>query len=55
MLSVVPDRRRWRREHPVEVVSVVLTPPFLPSKLAAHDTTRLPREPALAQERGAGA
>jgi voltage-gated potassium channel len=28
MLSVVPDRRRWLREHPIDVAVVVLTPPF---------------------------
>lgn len=43
MLAVVPDRRRWLREHPVEVVSVVLTPPFLPSSLAAARALRLLR------------
>jgi voltage-gated potassium channel len=43
MLGVVPDRRRWLREHPVEVVSVVLTPPFLPSSLAAARVLRLLR------------
>jgi voltage-gated potassium channel len=43
MLAVVPDRRRWLREHPVEVVSVVLTPPFLPSSLAAARVLRLLR------------
>lgn len=29
LLSVVPDRRRWLREHAVEVAVVVLTPPFI--------------------------
>lgn len=29
MLSVVPDRWRWIRDHPVDVAVVVLTPPFL--------------------------
>ena len=43
MLAVVPDRRRWLREHPVEVVSVVLTPPFLPASLAAARVLRLLR------------
>jgi voltage-gated potassium channel len=43
MLAVVPDRRRWLREHPVEVVVVVLTPPFLPSSLAAARILRLLR------------
>jgi voltage-gated potassium channel len=31
MLSVVPSKRRWLREHPLEVAIVVLTPPFLAS------------------------
>jgi voltage-gated potassium channel len=43
MLTVVPDRRRWLREHPVEVVTVVLTPPFLPASLAAARALRLLR------------
>jgi voltage-gated potassium channel len=43
MLAVVPDRRRWLREHPVEVVTVVLTPPFLPASLAAARALRLLR------------
>jgi voltage-gated potassium channel len=29
MLAVVPDRSRWVRTHPIEVIVVVLTPPFL--------------------------
>jgi voltage-gated potassium channel len=29
MLAVVPSRSRWLRDHPLEVVIVVLTPPFL--------------------------
>lgn len=29
MLTVVPDRWRWVRQHPIEVAVVVLTPPFL--------------------------
>jgi hypothetical protein len=29
MLWVAPDRWRWVREHPLEVIVVVLTPPFL--------------------------
>jgi voltage-gated potassium channel len=43
MLAVVPDRRGWLREHPVEVVTVVLTPPFLPASLAAARALRLLR------------
>lgn len=29
MLTVVPSKRRWLREHPLEVAIVVATPPFL--------------------------
>jgi voltage-gated potassium channel len=29
MLAVVPDRRRWIREHPIEVMVVLLTPPLV--------------------------
>ena len=35
MLAVVPDRRRWLREHLLEIAIVVLTPPFLPASLQA--------------------
>jgi voltage-gated potassium channel len=28
-VAVAPDRVRWLREHPLDVVIVVLTPPFL--------------------------
>lgn len=35
MLGVVPDRRRWLREHPLEVAIVVLTPPLLPAAMQA--------------------
>jgi hypothetical protein len=30
MLAVVPDRRKWLREHLLDVAVVVLTPPFAP-------------------------
>lgn len=43
MLAVVPDRWRWLREHPVEVVATVLTPPILPAGLAAARGLRLLR------------
>lgn len=43
MLAVVPDRRRWLREHPVEVVVVVATPPFLPASLQSIRVLRLLR------------
>jgi voltage-gated potassium channel len=43
MLSVVPDRRRWLREHPLEIAIVILTPPFLPASLQAARAFRLLR------------
>src|SRR5215211_5833024 len=33
MLAIVPDRRRWLTDHPLEVLIVLLTPPFLPATL----------------------
>src|SRR5215217_7607157 len=33
MLAIVPDRRRWFADHPLEVLIVLLTPPFLPTTL----------------------
>lgn len=33
MLAVVPDRRRWLLENPMDVLIVVLTPPFLPASM----------------------
>jgi voltage-gated potassium channel len=33
MLFVVPDRRRWLANNPLDVLIVVLTPPFLPATL----------------------
>lgn len=33
MLAVVPDRRRWLVENPIDVLIVVLTPPFLPATM----------------------
>jgi voltage-gated potassium channel len=41
MLSVVPDRGRWLRDHPLEVAIVVLTPPFLPATLQPARVFRL--------------
>src|SRR5438309_4944575 len=38
MLSVSEDRWRWVRQHPLEVIVVLLTPPFL---LAALQPVRL--------------
>jgi voltage-gated potassium channel len=43
MLRVVPDRRRWLREHPLEIAIIVLTPPFLPASLQAARAFRLLR------------
>jgi voltage-gated potassium channel len=43
MLAVVPNRWRWLRDHPLEVVIVVLTPPFLPASLQAVRALRLLR------------
>lgn len=43
MLAVVPHRWRWIRGHPLEVVVVVLTPPFLPASLQALRVFRLIR------------
>jgi voltage-gated potassium channel len=43
MLSIVPSRRRWLREHPLDVAIVVLTPPFLPATLQALRVFRLLR------------
>jgi voltage-gated potassium channel len=33
LLASVPDRRRWLADHPLEVLIVLLTPPFLPATL----------------------
>ena len=33
MLAIVPDRRRWLINNPLDVLIVVLTPPFLPATL----------------------
>jgi voltage-gated potassium channel len=43
MLSVVPERWQWVRSHPLEIVIVVLTPPFLPSSLQALRALRVLR------------
>ena len=43
MLAIVPNRRRWLREHPLELAIVVLTPPFLPAALQAARVFRLLR------------
>ena len=33
MLSIVPNRRRWLTEDPLDVLIVVFTPPFLPATM----------------------
>src|ERR687895_1565003 len=33
MLSIVPNRRRWLIDNPLDVLIVVLTPPFLPATM----------------------
>ena len=33
MLSMVPNRRRWLTENPLDVLIVVFTPPFLPATM----------------------
>ncbi len=33
MLSIVPDRRRWLLNNPMDVLIVILTPPFLPATM----------------------
>ncbi len=33
MLAIVPDRRRWLINNPLDVLIVVLTPPFLPATM----------------------
>lgn len=43
MLSVVPDRRAWFRDHPLDVAIVVLTPPVLPAVLRSVRILRLLR------------
>lgn len=43
MLAVVPDRWRWVRENPLDVIVTVITPPILPGPLAAARLLRLLR------------
>jgi len=33
MLAITPNRRRWLLENPIDVLIVVLTPPFLPATM----------------------
>ena len=42
MLSVVPNRRRWIRDHPIDIAVVVFTPPFF-AALAPARLLRLMR------------
>lgn len=43
MLTVVPDKGRWLRDHPLDLAIVLLTPPFLPASLQAARVFRLLR------------
>jgi voltage-gated potassium channel len=43
MLAVVRSRREWLRKHPLEVVIVLLTPPFFPAALQSARILRLLR------------
>src|ERR1700730_871750 len=43
MLAVVPSRRAWLREHPLEVAIVFLTPPFLFAALQSIRVLRVLR------------
>jgi voltage-gated potassium channel len=43
MLAVVPNRRRWLADHPLDVAIVILTPPFVSSTLTSIRLLRLLR------------
>ncbi len=43
LLAVTDSRSHWLRKHPLELVIVVLTPPFLPASLQAARLLRLLR------------
>jgi voltage-gated potassium channel len=43
MLAVVPNRGRWIRQHPIDVLVVVLTPPVVPAGLQFLRLLRLLR------------
>jgi voltage-gated potassium channel len=43
MLCIVPNRRRWLLDNPLDVAIVVLTPPFLPASLQTLRVFRLLR------------
>ncbi len=43
MLAVVPDRKKYLKNHPLELVVVILTPPLLPAGLQSMRVIRLLR------------
>jgi voltage-gated potassium channel len=43
LITVVPKKSAWLRQHPLELAIVVLTPPFLPASLQALRVFRLAR------------
>jgi len=43
MLAIAPDRRRYLRTHPIDLIIVVFTPPFLPPALQSLRAVRLLR------------
>jgi voltage-gated potassium channel len=43
MLAIVPDRRRWLREHPVDWIVTIVSPPLLPTGMAGVRLLRLLR------------
>jgi voltage-gated potassium channel len=43
LLAVVPSKREWLRDNPLEVAIVLFTPPFLPASLQALRVFRLLR------------
>lgn len=43
MLAIVPDRRRWLRRHVIDVLVVVVTPPFAPAGWQSGRLFRLVR------------
>ena len=43
LVSITPSRVRWFRQHPLEIMIVFLTPPFLPASLQAARLLRLLR------------
>jgi voltage-gated potassium channel len=49
MLTVVPERGRWLRHHPLDLIVVVFTPPVLPAGLQSLRALRLLRLLRLAR------